>query len=108
MNRKERRLALKSALSYKVIDSELIILDAFNFETAKTKEAVQVFENLKVSDNKIMVVVDELTENVVCATRNLRNVILLTADEINVYDIINSDNMIITEKAVKMIEEVLA
>lgn len=106
MNRKERRLALKSALSYKVIDDAMIIVENFNLESSKTKDAVQVLNNLKATD-KIIVVVDELNENTVLATRNLENIILLTSDEINVYDIINADNMIITTDAVKKIEEVL-
>ena len=106
MNRKERRLALKSALAYKAIDNELVVVDSFKLESAKTKEVVSVLENLKVSKN-VLIVVDELDENMVLATRNLNNVILLEANEINVLDIISSDYMVITEKAIKMIEEVL-
>ena len=106
MNRKERRLALKSALSYKVIEDAMIVVENFNLESSKTKEAALVLQNLK-AEKKTMIVVDELNENAVLATRNLGNVILLTSDEINVYDIINADNMVITEKAVKKIEEVL-
>lgn len=106
MNRKERRLALKSALSYKVIESEMIVVDSFNMETPKTKEALTALSNLKV-DKKILLVVDELNDNVILATRNIKEVVLLEANEINTYDIIAADNMIITEKAVKAIEEVL-
>ena len=106
MNRKERRLALKSALAYKNIDKELIVVDNFNLESNKTKDAIKVFEALKAT-NKTVVVVDELTENMVLATRNLANVILLQVDEINVLDIILADNMVVTEAAVKRIEEVL-
>jgi len=106
MNRKERRLALKSALAYKAIDNELVIVDSFKLESSKTKEVVGILNNLKVSKN-VLIVVDELDENMVLATRNLSNVILLEANEINVLDIISSDYMIVTEKAIKMIEEVL-
>ena len=106
MNRKERRLALKSALAYKAIDNELVVIDAFKLESAKTKEVVSVLENLKVSKN-VLIVVDELDENMVLATRNLSNVILLEANDINVLDIISADYMVVTEKAIKMIEEVL-
>ncbi|MGM9849918.1 MAG: 50S ribosomal protein L4 [Bacilli bacterium] len=106
MNRKERRLALKSALAYKAIDNELVIVDSFKLESSKTKEVVGILNNLKVSKN-VLIVVDELDENMVLATRNLNNVILLEANEINVLDIISSDYMIVTEKAIKMIEEVL-
>ena len=106
MNRIERRLALKSALSYKVLEDAMIVVENFNLESSKTKEATQVLNNLKAT-NKTIIVVDELSENTVLATRNLQNIILLTSDEINVYDIINADNMIITTDAVKKIEEVL-
>ena len=106
MNRKERRLALKSALAYKAIDNELVVVDSFKLESSKTKEVVGILNNLKVSKN-VLIVVDELDENMVLATRNLNNVILLEANEINVLDIISSDCMVITEKAIKMIEEVL-
>ncbi|MCI8445722.1 MAG: 50S ribosomal protein L4 [Bacilli bacterium] len=106
MNKKERRLALKSALSYKVLDSEMIIVDHFQLESNKTKEAKNVLANLKATGTTL-IVVDELTENVVLATRNLNNVMLLQADEINTLDIIAAHNMIITENAVKAIEEVL-
>ena len=106
MNRKERRLALKSALAYKNIDKELIVVDNFNLENAKTKDAKQALENLKVSKN-VLIVVNELDDNIILATRNLKNVNLLQANEINTLDIVAADNMIITVDAVKTIEEVL-
>ena len=106
MNKKERRLALKSALSYKVLDKELIVLDNFNLESNKTKEAKQILNNLKV-DRNILIVVDELTENIILATRNLNNVLLLQANEINTLDIVSANVLIATEGAVKAIEEAL-
>lgn len=106
MNRKERRLALKSALAYKTINSELIILDNIQFETGKTKEAKAFLETLNAKKNTL-IVVDAIDENMILATRNLKNVILLEANEINVYDIISADTMIITSEAIKQIEEVL-
>src|SRR5574344_152066 len=106
MNRKERRLALKSALSYKVIESELTILDDLALENGKTKDAKNLLNNLKV-DKNVLIVCDELDENLVLATRNLNNIILLDASEINTYDVISADKMIITEAAVKKVEEAL-
>ena len=108
MNKKERRLALKSALSYKLIDSEMIVLNAMKLESGKTKEAIQVLTNLKVNNEKTLIVVNELDENLVLATRNLANVILLETDEINTLDVVSADRLVITEDAVKKIEEVLA
>ena len=108
MNKKERRLALKSALSYKLIDSEMIVLDNLKLESAKTKEAIQILTNLKVNEEKTLIVVDKLEENLVLATRNLANIILLETDEINTLDVISADRLVITEEAVKKIEEALA
>jgi len=107
MNKKERRLALKSALSYKVIESELVVLDKFEAETNKTKDMVSILNNLKLT-KKTLIVVDELEENLILATRNLKNIVLLAFNEINVLDVVGSDNMVITTAAVKKLEEVLA
>ena len=106
MNRKERRLALKSALAYKALNSELIIVDSFKLETAKTKSVLNILKSLN-ENKKTLIIVEELDDNMILATRNLSNVILLQANEINVLDIIAADSMIITEAAVKLIEEVL-
>lgn len=106
MNRKERRLALKSALSYKVLDSELVIVDNFAIESNKTKDMKNILTTLNAT-GKTLIVVEELTDNVILGTRNLANVVLLEASEINTFDIVAADKMIITEAAVKAIEEVL-
>ncbi len=107
MNRKERRLALKSALSYKVINKELIIIDDLTLETNKTKDVKNILKNLKAERN-VLIVVSELTDNVVLATRNLKNVLLLEANEINTLDVVSADCLIATESAIKTIEEALA
>lgn len=106
MNKKERRLALKSALSYKVIGSELVIIDSLNIADGKTKAMVNILNDLKLNGN-ILLVVESLNENIVLATRNLPNVILLEASEINTYDVISADVMVVTSEAIKQIEEVL-
>ena len=106
MNRKERRLALKSALSYKVLDKEMIVLDDLTLTSNKTKEMKSILETLKVN-KKVLIVVDELNDEVILSSRNLPNVILLQANEINVLDLVGTDNLVITEAAIKKIEEVL-
>lgn len=106
-NKKERRLALLSALSYKAIDKELIVIDNLVFSDNKTKNMVEVLDNLQIKNNKVLVVVDELTENLCLATRNLPNVKLVTSEEVNAFDTTNADNMLITESALKKLEEVL-
>lgn len=107
MNRKERRLALKSALAYKALESNLIVVDSFNIETSKTKDAKATLANFK-TGKKVLIVVDELNDNLILSTRNLNNVLLLTVNEINTYDVVLADTMIITENALKQLEEVLA
>ena len=106
MNRKERRIAIKSALAYKAIDNELIIIDKFDLDSSKTKDVKTILETLKANKN-VLIVVDKLEDSMIYATRNLKNIILLQSNEINVLDVIAADNMIITEAAIKQIEEVL-
>lgn len=106
MNKKERRLALKSALSYKVLESELVVVDNFTLESNKTKEVKNILNTLGATKN-VLIVVDELTDNLILATRNLKNVILLAANEINTLDVVSADKLIITESALKNIEEAL-
>ncbi len=108
MNRKERRLALKSALSDKVLNQELMVIEELSFETPKTKEMVKLLEALKIADKKVLVVVEEFDENVILASRNLGNIALVEYSEVNVLDLINADYVLATSKAITKIEEVLA
>ena len=105
MNRKERRLALKSALAYKAIESKLIVIDKLEVSN-KTKDFKAILNNLKL-DKKVLFVVDELNDNLILSSRNLNNVLLLTVDELDTYDIVCADTLVITESAVKQLEEVL-
>lgn len=107
LNRKVRQLALKSALSQKVIDSELTILDNIAFEAPKTKSMVAVLKAFE-ADRKALFVVEGENANVELSARNIPGVKVVDSKGINVYDILNSDKMFITEAAVKAIEEVLA
>ena len=106
MNRKERRLALKSALAYKVLESEMIVVDKLEVTSNKTKDMKALLEGLNVK-GKVLIVTDDLNDNIILATRNLPNVLLIGATEINTLDVVMSDTMVITEAAVKQIEEVL-
>lgn len=107
MNRKERQLALKSALSYKVKDKEMIVVDKIEINVPKTKEMLKLLETLEVNDKKVLIVMGELTENVILASRNLQNVLIMEPFELNVLDIVNADYLVMTEDAVKMVEEAL-
>jgi len=106
-NKKERRLALLSALSSKVEEKGLFMVDALTFENAKTKEAVAFLNNLKLT-GLTLVVVDELTDEAILAFRNIRDVKLIAAHEINTIDVVGYKNLVMTEAAVKKLEEVLA
>ena len=106
MNKKERRLALKSALTYKANDKEVIVVDKFETESLKTKDMLKTLEVLKAT-GKVLIVTTELTENLILATRNIGNVKLVLANELNIYDVLYCDKLIITEDAVKYVEEVL-
>lgn len=106
-NRKERTLAIKSAWAHKLNDNELLVIDKLSIKTPKTKEFVNLLETLKIADKKVLVIVKEFEENIILASRNLENVILIAADEVNVLDLVASDVVLITEEALKSVEEVL-
>ena len=105
-NRKERRLALKSALTSKYQDNELIVVENFNLESNKTKEIAKVLENLKAPIKTLIVYSDE-NENLILSTRNHKLINVVNASDINVLDIINSNYLVIDEASVRKIEEVL-
>ena len=106
MNKKERKLALKSALTYKANDKEVVVLENINAETNKTKDMLKVLEGLNAT-GKTLIVTTELTENLILATRNIADVKLVLANELNTYDVLYVNKIIITEDAVKYVEEVL-
>ena len=106
MNKKERRLALKSALTYKANEKAVMVIENFNVESIKTKDMLKTLEGLKLS-GKLLIVTTELTENNILATRNLANIKLVLANEVNSYDVLDCDTLVITEDAIKYIEEVL-
>ena len=106
MNKKERRLALKSALSYKVLDSELLVLDELKLDSSKTKEVLNIMKDLKLNKS-VLFVVNELTDELILASRNIQGVKVILPNEVNVLDVARYNNMVVTEEAVKAIEEVL-
>ena len=106
LNKKERRLALKSALTSKVVENKIIVLDAFNMDEIKTKKFKAVMDALKVS--KALVVVDGDNTNVVLSARNIPEVKTASTNTINVYDILKYDTLVVTQDAVATIQEVYA
>ncbi|MCL1989971.1 MAG: 50S ribosomal protein L4 [Defluviitaleaceae bacterium] len=107
MNRKVRRLALKSALSFKVLESELVVLNELTLAAPKTKEMVGILNNLNV-DKKVLLVVGADNDNALLAARNIASVKIIPATGVNVLDLLDARKVIMTQDAVKHIEEVLA
>ena len=106
LNKKERKLALKSVLTAKVQENKFIVLDELKFDEIKTKNFQAVLNNLNV--NKAMVVINDNDKNVVMSAKNIPNVITAQTNTINVYDILKYNTMIVTKAAVETIQEVYA
>ena len=105
--KKVRRLAIKSALSAKALEENILVLESLSFEAPKTKEFVAVLSNLSV-DTKTLIVTDVLDEKVALSARNIPGVTVVTADGINVLDVVSHNKLILTKSAVEKVEEVLA
>lgn len=105
--KKIKRIAMKSALSSKVNDNEIVVIEELNFDAPKTKQVVSLLENLKV-DSKTLIVLADNNENIVKSARNIKGVKATFVNTLNVYDILNYDKFIITRDAVKKVEEVYA
>ncbi len=106
-NRKERKIALKTALTEKANEKCLIVVENITLSTPKTKEMLALLKTLKLEDKKTLIIVKEFDENLILASRNLQNVVLIAADEVNVLDLVATDTVLITEDALNAIEEVL-
>ena len=102
MPRKQRRLAIKSVLSQKLIDGDLVVLDQLTMSAPKTKEFKSILDGLKV-EGKVLVVSDD--QNVQCSARNLPNVKVITANGLNVEDVVNYDKLVLTKEAIEKIEK---
>lgn len=105
-NKKQYRLAIRSALSQKFLEQKLIVIQDANVSSAKTKDAVALLASLKVS-GKVMFVLDEYVENLALAVRNLNTVLAVSRQNMSVLDVVNADFVVMTQASVKAIEEVL-
>lgn len=106
INKKERELALKTALTLKNVEKELVVLDSIKLETLKTKELKSILETLELNGKTLFVTAED-NENLYMASRNLSYAYVVLANEINCYDLVNADYLVCDEAAVKYIEEVL-
>ena len=107
LNKKVKDLARRSALSYKLKDSSISVLEDFNFESAKTKSYVTMLNALSLADKKTLLVVPETSKNVVLSGRNIQNTKITTAEQINTYDLMNADTVIIAESSVTKVQNLL-
>ncbi len=107
MNKKERKLALKSALAYKAINKEIVVVDKIAIENAKTKEMANILAKLNIADKKVLVVIETIDENLYLAARNIANIKVVLPSEVNTLDVMTADVMLFDEKALEKVEEVL-
>ena len=107
LNKKEKQLARKSALSYKVQENALIIVEDFAFDAPKTKSFVEVLNNLKVSDKKSLFVLPESNNIVSLSARNLQSTKVVNASSVHTYSILNADALVMTESAIEVINGIL-
>jgi len=107
LNKKLRRLARKSALTYKAQENSIMILEDFKFEEAKTKNFIALLKSFNLSDKKTLLVMPDTDNNLVLSGRNLRKTKVTRAEMLTTYDILNANNLLIAESSVPIIEEIL-
>lgn len=107
LNKKLKLLARKSALSYKAIDKAISVLEDFTFDGPKTKDYLAMLNNLSLTDKKTLLVLPATDKNIVLSGRNVQNTKITTADQINTYDVLNADTLVLVESSVKKIEKIL-
>ncbi len=105
LNKKVKQLARKSALTYKANENSIVVLEDFNLEAPKTKEIVTIKSNLQIADKKSLFVLPVENNNIYLSSRNLQGVSVVTASELNTYQILNAKTVVILEGSVKKIEE---
>lgn len=107
LNKKVKVLARKSALSYKVQENALVVVEDFTMEAPKTKDFVNIAKNLKVDGKKVLLLLPEVNKNVYLSARNLQKAEVMTASALNSYKVLNADVLVVTENSLKAIDAVL-
>ncbi len=107
LNKKVKVLARKSALAYKAIENQIVVVEDFNFETPKTKDFIALTNSLQVADKKVVLVLSDQNKNVYLSARNLERVKVVTASEINAYTILNCTSLIMAESSIAVIDKLL-
>ncbi len=108
LNKKLKRLARRSALTYKVRDEAIMVVEDFAIDVPKTKSFVAMAQNLKLADKKILLVLPQSDANIVLSVRNLPNVKVVRACDVNTYDVMNASSILMLESAVNVLNEMLA
>ena len=107
LNKKVKVLARKSALSYKVQENALVVVEDFTMEAPKTKDFINIAKNLKVDGKKVLLLLPEVNKNVYLSARNLQKAEVMTASALNAYKVLNADVLVVTENSLKAIDAVL-
>lgn len=105
LNKKVKKLARKSALSYKVKENGILILEDFSFEGPKTKNYLEILKNLNLTGKKTLMVLAESNRNIVLSARNLKKTKVITSSNLNTYDILNASNLLLVESSVKELDK---
>ena len=105
LNKKVKNLARKGALSYKAQQNAIIVVEDFNFEAPKTREFVKMQNNLKIEGKKLLLVLPEVNKNVYLSSRNIQRVEVMTASALNTYKVMNANVLVMTENALKLVDE---
>jgi len=107
LNKKYKKLARKSAFSYKAKDNAITIVETFTFDEPKTKNYIDLLANLNMNDKKSLLILNEADKNVYLASRNIPKCKVIMIDELTTYDIVNANSIMISEEAVKTVEKIL-
>jgi large subunit ribosomal protein L4 len=105
LNKKVKNLARKSALSYKAQQNAIIVVEDFNFEAPKTKDFIKMQNNLKIEGKKLLLLLPENNKNVYLSSRNIQRVEVMTASALNTYKVMNANVVVVTENALKLVDE---
>ena len=108
LNKKLKQLARRSALTYKALDNNIVVLEDFSFDAVKTKNYVKLITDLNVGDVKTLLVLPAANNNVYLSSRNLKKAKVITADQLNTHDVLSAGKLLLTTGSVKMLEEAFA
>lgn len=108
LNKKLKKIARKSALTYKAKDNNILILEDFDFDSPKTKNYIEFLNNFNLADSKTLLILTETKENIYLSSRNVKKTKIAKASSINTYDILNANSLLISESSLKEIEELFA